>query len=198
MIEELHCMIDLETLSTRANAVIVEVGYSLFETQGSGVNQSGRWNLRLEEQIDSVHMLRDVSTSTLMWWLDQSKEAQESAFKGLPKYTIQEFLAEFQEVIPWHNIQAVWCKGLTFDLPMLEDLHKQYGKLVPWHYRTPRDMRTLTWLAGMSSADHVKPTLAHSAESDCIAQAQTVQMALKKLEGMQEALHPFKTYGENA
>ena len=182
MNSEIHLMIDLETLSTRANAVIVEVGYAIFETTADVVNQSGRWNLRLEEQIDSVHMLRDVSTGTLLWWLDQSKEAQESAFKGLPKYTIEEFLTQFKEHIPWYNIQAVWCKGLTFDLPMLDDLHKQYGKAVPWHYRTPRDMRTLTWLAGMNSADHVKPTLAHSAESDCIAQAQTVQIALKKLE----------------
>lgn len=185
MTPELHLMLDLETLSTRANAVILECGYAVFETNGEGAQQSGRWNLRLEEQIDSVFMLRDISTGTLQWWLNQSKEAQDGAFRGMPKFTIQEFLAAFRHEIPWHNIQAVWCKGLDFDLPMLEDLHKQYGENVPWHYRMPRDMRTLTWLAGISSADHVKPTLAHSAESDCIAQVKTVQMALKRIEAWQ-------------
>lgn len=198
MTPELHLMLDLETLSTRANAVILEVGYAIFETHVNAVNSSGCWRLRLEEQIDSVHFLRDISASTLVWWTEQSDEARANAFKSIPRVSIAEFLDEFQSQIEWHNIQGVWSHGLAFDVPILDDLHKQYGKVVPWHYRTPRDTRTLFWLAGMSSADFVQPTLKHSAEADAIAQAETVQLALKKMNGMHQAFDHVSRHGWNA
>lgn len=199
MLEELHIMIDLETLSTRANAAILEVGYAVFETQGNGINESGVWKLSLQDQL---HMgssdQRAVDGDTLAWWVMQEEAARMNAFRSLPRIPPLSFLHEFQERIQWHNIQGVWSHGLGFDVPIVEDLHRQYQKLVPWHYKTPRDTRTLFWLAGMTSADMQPALLKHSAEHDAIAQALTVQMALKKLAGREVAAAHVEQFGWNA
>lgn len=179
MTPELHIMIDLETLSLRSNAVILEVGYAIFETNADGVQSSGSWSLFGQPQMDSG---RICDMGTIEFWIEQSSEAQKAVFKRLPKFTVEGFIREFDEQIPWHNIQAVWAKGLHFDIPKLEDLYNKHGRHIPWHYRTPRDLRTLTWLAGMTSADYVKPLLAHSGEADAVAQALTVQLALRVLQ----------------
>lgn len=183
MLEELHIMLDLETLSTRMNAAIIEVGYALFETQGSVVNQSGVFSLYIQPQMD-VH--RRVDMGTLEFWIDQKADTQQAVFKRLPKLHIHDFITQFRDQIQWHNIQGVWSHGAGFDIPILEDLHAQYGQICPWTRKLPRDTRTLFWLAGMHSGDYIKPEIAHSAEHDAIAQALTVQMALKKLGGQHE------------
>lgn len=176
MQEELHLMVDLETLGLKSSCVIMEVGYAIFETQANQINSSGVWKLHIQDQNQ-----RTVDGGSLAWWSEQSDEARSNAFRSLPRISPISFLHEFAEQIDWHNIQGVWSHGLGFDIPILEDLHRQYGKLVPWHYRTPRDTRTLFWLADLSKTDWVDATLKHSAEADAIAQALTVQRALKKL-----------------
>lgn len=184
MIEELHIMIDTETLSLASDAVVLSVGYAIFETHASTIQSSGCWNLRLRDQLKN----RDVSEDTLVeFWMKQSPEARELAFLRLPKMRPIEFMWDFRDTIPWQNIQGVWCKGLHFDVPILESLYRQNEETIPWHYRTPRDLRTLTWLAGMHSGDYVKPTIAHSAEHDAIAQALTVQIALKRLQAIAQS-----------
>lgn len=178
MLEELHIMVDTETLSLASDAVVLSVGYALFETHATSIQRSGVWNLRLKDQLKN----RDVSEETLCdFWMKQSQEARELAFMQLPKSFPVDFMHEFRDQIPWENITGLWCKGLHFDIPILESLYREQEMLPPWHYRTPRDLRTLTWLAGMHSGDYVKPTIEHSAEHDAIAQALTVQLALKKL-----------------
>lgn len=181
MNSELHLMIDLETLSTRPNAAILEVGYAIFETAAETIQQSGSWKLDLQDQLWPEQAPRHVEGSTLAWWSEQSDDVRANVFRGMPRVPVPDFLRQFREWIDWHNIQGVWSHGLGFDVPIMEDLHKQWNRVTPWYYRTPRDTRTLFWLAGMSSADMVPATLKHSAEADAIAQALTVQIALKKL-----------------
>ena len=181
MLEEVHIMIDTETLSLASDAVVLSVGYAIFETHATGVQRSGAWNLRINDQLKK----RSVSEETLCdFWIKQPQEARELAFLGL-KVRPLEFMWQFRE-LDWENITGVWCKGLHFDVPILESLYRAHEEVVPWHYRTPRDLRTLTWLAGMHSADYVKPEIAHSAEHDAIAQALTVQKALKRIEEAKE------------
>lgn len=176
MQQELHIMIDIETLGTRANTVVGEVGWAVFETHANTVNYSGSWHLNMQEQVGK----RSIHISTLVWWSEQAEEARRNLFSR-NYVSVETFLNEFLNGISWHNIQGVWSHGLGFDVPILEDLHKQYGKVVPWHYRTPRDTRTLFWLTDLPKTEFVEPTLKHSAEADAIAQAMTVQRALKRL-----------------
>jgi hypothetical protein len=179
MTSELHIMLDLETLSTRANAIILEVGYAIFETGGEWIQESGCWKLNWGMQVGARHLNQE----TFDWWMRQSDEAFKGAFAGDERTSPIAFINEFglNGRIPWHNLTGVWSHGAGFDIPILDDLHTQHGHRVPWHYRTPRDTRTLFWLADMSQADMFPPTLKHSAEADAVAQAVSVQRALKKL-----------------
>lgn len=182
MKHELHVMLDIETLSTRANAIILEVGFALFETGSDGVNENSAWRLDLTEQFRNRHF----ALGTFEWWLERSDAARRAAFLGAPRVSIPDFLSDFCIHIPWHNVTGVWSHGAGFDIPILDDLHKQHNRVVPWHYRTSRDTRTVFWLAGMNASDMVKSELAHSAESDAVAQALSVQKALRILDGMDE------------
>lgn len=181
MLEELHLMVDLETLATSNRAVVASAGWALFETQGSVVNMSGGWAIELKYQLKGQHQ-REVSEPTLCdFWMKQSDAARELTFCSGNKISVSDFLIAFENEIPWHNITGIWSHGLDFDLPILGDLFGMYDMPVPWGRRTPRDTRTLFWLAGIGKEDLIKPEIAHSAEHDAIAQALTVQLALKKL-----------------
>lgn len=90
-----------------------------------------------------------------------------------------ESLEDFSHSIAWKDIKGVWSHGLNFDIPILVSLFAAYKQREPWHYRTPRDTRTMMMLAGI---DKVRATdVKHSAEHDAIAQALTMQDCFQKL-----------------
>ena len=178
-----HIMIDLETLSTRMNAVIIEVGYCLFEPTGDGVDFSATFRLDVEEQIDTG---RSMTWKTIQWWMKQDEAARMKIAdpQGYEIFGIEAFLDEFSNVIPWGSIEGVWSHGAGFDIPILTDLYASAGLKEPWHYRTPRDTRTLFSLSPM---EMVPATMKHSAEADAIAQALTVQKSFKALQAKESS-----------
>ena len=70
-------MIDLETLGTVANSIILSIGAVKFDLNSNHIADDGFY---ASISIDSnLHAGRQLSESTLLWWLDQSKEAQASS-----------------------------------------------------------------------------------------------------------------------
>lgn len=177
----MEMMIDLETLSTKVNAVIVECGWCLFDLEPSFIHSSGSLCLSVEEQLE---MGRDINYDTLKWWLMQSEEARKKLCAPSDIYSVKEFLVYLHDAFNWKaDIEGVWSHGLTFDLPILSHLFAQMKMKEPWHYKTPRDTRTMLWL---SPVDFVPATIKHSAEADAIAQAMTMQNSWKKLKGLED------------
>ena len=74
----------------------------------------------------------------------------------------------------------LWSHGPAFDPPILAEAYHAVGLPVPWHYRAPRDTRTLFDVAGIE--DHSAWLAQHSGEarvqhhalSDAICQARAV------------------------
>jgi len=186
---ELHAMIDLETLSLGTKAIVTEVGLVLFDPYNNGMlGGSHSWLLQMKPQM------RQHDIETWQWWLEQSDEARKKmAVRDKDRMPIDHFFEHFGH-INWADIKGVWANGLNFDVPILTSFFTDFGREVPWHYRTPRDYRTICWLADLPKDQQVKPALAHSAESDAIAQALTVQRAFAKIHGWKErALEPNYT-----
>ena len=166
-----HLMIDLETLSLRNNAIIMQIGWALFDPNiMGGVNDSGAFSLNPKEQMK---IGRELDYSTFEWWMKQTYPAREALLKHVSADTMPELLDAFVSHFEWEKIEGVWANGILFDLAILVNLFEQYDRDVPWHYRSPRDFKTLRALR-----PHVqgpKPAIAHSAEHDAIAQAIQVQ-----------------------
>lgn len=134
-------------------------------------------------------LIRDPET--VQWWNDQSPEAQ-AAFAN--PVDLRDACIKFAE---WLSITAnydgwaaehgtgqhvrLWANGPQFDCSILEAVFHAVGLPVPWHYRAPRDFRTITDAAGMTREEYCNYGTDHNALDDAIAQAMTICEAYKRL-----------------
>lgn len=168
-------MIDLETLSTRPNAVILQIGAVAFDPSMYGrVGPSFAVNVDIQSCLD---MGLVISGDTLMWWMDEDrKRALQSIVAGYPPRHLAGALDLFNDWVRSLEFDAVWANGAAFDFPIIENAYRATGLAAPWTHRQVRDMRTLRAL--YPDIDRVEPTLPHNAVSDARAQALFVQSVL--------------------
>lgn len=138
---------------------------------------------------------------TAQWWSEQSDEAQ-AAFAD--PVDLREALRQFgkwlRSVSPLQDYYDIgehdrrfpddirlWSHGSAFDPPILAAAYQAVGLPVPWHYRAPRDTRTIFDAAGIDDHSawlnqHPGPLgLQHHALDDAICQARAVCGAWERL-----------------
>ena len=171
----LHAMIDLETLGTRPDGVILSVGGVKFDPNGTRIIDEFHYKLNVDEQQERG---RSVDPGTVEWWGNQSPDVIESAFGLEGRTPVDEFLEEFKR---WCvGADAYWAQGPTFDMCMLENMYVQYGKNYPWAFWKVRDSRTLFSIMPKDPRKELNFD-AHNALEDCRAQAKCVQHSLRTL-----------------
>jgi len=134
---------------------------------------------------------------TIDWWNDQSEEAQ-AAFANPVElrdacFKFGEWLRDFDKEFPYYYVTGeketysdnirLWANDPHFDVSILDAVYRAVGLPVPWHYRAPRSMKTITDAAGMTR-DDFKPFeygTYHNALDDAISQAMIVCEAYKRL-----------------
>lgn len=175
-----HLMIDLETLSTASNAVVTQLGWAVFDDEVvDDVLSFGLLHFDVETQIKAG---LKVDWSTIAWWLDQDRAAQQSLLNQarlLPSEALDNFT---NSTYGSHNISAVWSHGACFDIIIMENLFNKASRKIPWDFRSIRDTRTLFDLAKPSLV-WAQNEIKHNAMYDACAQAKTVQRAMKIVKG---------------
>lgn len=172
-------MIDLETLHTNPDCVVLTIGAVRFDPYGTGVVEKLELRPTIEDQTEVYN--RSISDDTIRWWGEQSIEAQEEAFgeeNRIPFAECMEILYKFC----W-NRRAVWSNGAPFDLVVMENAWRQTSDKpnpIPWPFWSMRDTRTLYEIARVSLKDGGNVT-SHKAVDDAERQAIVVQQAYKKL-----------------
>lgn len=162
-------MIDLETLGTSADAVIMSIGAVKFDLAKGVIDDAGFY---ASISIDSnLELGRGISESTVIWWMQQAKDAQ--AVFHEPKLHLREGLEQFTEWLG-SNKHNVWGNGPTFDLGKLAHAFKQVGWDHPWEFWNERCVRTYRALPGAKAIPKVTPTIAHHGMWDAHAQAQHI------------------------
>lgn len=126
-------MFDIETLDVADTAVVLQVGYVVFE--GELTIRQRSFNLDAQEQLDGG---RSVAWSTLEWWFKQSDDARKSVSGG-SSYKMDAFMTSFAEAVK--DVELIWAKG-SFDFQIVENMYRGAGKKAPWRYSQPRDLRT--------------------------------------------------------
>lgn len=125
---------------------------------------------------------------TVKWWSEQSAEAQAAfadpvdlsdaliSFSGWFHGTVNRDIERI-------NTIKIWANDPQFDVSILSEVFHAVGLPVPWHYRAPRSLRTITEAAGMTRDDFAAFNFgtAHNALDDAIAQAGIVCEAYKRL-----------------
>lgn len=172
-------MIDIESLHTNPDCVILTIGAVRFDPRGDGVVEKLELRPTIEDQTEIYN--RSINEDTIAWWSQQSPEAQEEALGDrdrVPFVDCMETLYKFC----W-NRNAVWSNGAPFDLVVMEHAWRQTSSRVvpiPWQFWTMRDTRTLYENAGVKLKDGGHVT-SHKAVDDAERQAIVVQQAYQKL-----------------
>jgi len=163
-----HVMIDLETLGTTADAVIMSIGAVKFDLESNAIDDAGFYASISIESNQSYG--RVIDEGTLLWWLNQSAEARQVFTE--PKQSLDAGLAALSDWLG-HNKRYVWSNGASFDIPMLEHAYRKLGWEAPWEFWNSRCVRTYK---SLPCADRVaKPANDHNALRDAVNQARYVQ-----------------------
>ncbi|AQN32313.1 exodeoxyribonuclease VIII [Pseudoalteromonas phage PHS21] len=132
-------MIDIETLSTEQDAAIISIAAVYFNPETGAIGDDFYTNVNLQSNINAG---RNISASTLLWWMQQEKSAQEQVFSlnhTAPK--LSDSLKLFIEFFKNDSLK-VWGNGATFDMTILESAFKRCKLTTPWKFWNIRDVRT--------------------------------------------------------
>lgn len=162
-------MIDLETLGTTADSVILSLGAVKLDLDSGVIDDEGFYrSVSIESNLDYK---RRISEATMLWWFKQPAAAQEVFHE--PKESLSTTLIEFSDWIGDETF-LVWSNGADFDLPMLAHAYTQTQVAIPWKFFNSRCFRTYKNLPGAKDI-RVPPTgIKHNALSDAYQQAQNV------------------------
>lgn len=170
-------MIDLETLDVLPTATILTIGAVKFDPMGDELDEAKMEKFYVKVDIDSCDALgMTVSPSTVEWWGQQSKAAQDDAFDPNGRIPIEQALNELYKFC-W-GAKRAWSHGVGFDLIILENYFRKVEKAVPWKFWEMRDTRTLFDIG--INPERAAVT-AHNALADAYDQALGVQRVYRTL-----------------
>ena len=185
-----HIMLDLETLGTRADAVILSLGAVKFDLTSGKIDDQGFY---ASISIDSNQELgRHIQEDTLLWWLKQDIAAQ-SVFHE-DKITLPQALEDFGDWVGTGDYE-VWSNGADFDIPMLAHAYAQIQMEAPWKFWASNCLRTYKKLPGAKAIAGAVPFsgVKHNALADAFHQAQVTQAIHAGIFGKAvAAANPFK------
>lgn len=178
-------MIDIETMSTKPEALVLTIGATEFSLGDSPKCDNPTHFYAAVCKKDSERLGRHVEQSTLEWWEKQSKAAQEAAFNApnaVPLKTALEGLIQYCILVRERHPSGklhVWGNDPTFDTVILERSFEAVGLPEPWKYFETRSCRTYDsigeTLGFRKKRDLPRTGVHHNALDDCIYQAEVVK-----------------------
>lgn len=159
-----HVMVDIETLSTRVAARVLQVAAVVFTSKG--IVDARSWSLN---QYQQPH--RHIEISTLDFWLKTNPTRLAELTKGASQ--IEMVVEEFAKLNEKYSPTGWWAHSPSFDMMILDDLFRGVKGKSPWTHRNCFDTRTLSLVSGKKMVK-AEETLQHDALHDARAQAEWV------------------------
>jgi hypothetical protein len=169
----IHYMLDLETLSTQPDAVVLSIGMVAFTSRSNDIINSFYQRVSLDDQISRG---ATVDASTLDWWAAQPDEARTEALSGgsdrcSPWDAMARLTGFFDEQRPAAADLRVWANAPSFDCVILRRMASRANQHpIPWTYREERCYRTIRENYP-SSEPSARTNCAHRAIDDAMFQA---------------------------
>lgn len=172
-------MVDIETLGNTANPVIVQIGACFFDRSTGHVSDTFKINIDPQSCVDRG---LEMTADTVMFWLKQSKEAQDSItadgqglYKGLTM-----FKDWVESIAPNPKKVNVWCHS-SFDFPALNNAFKKLRVEPPWMFWSSKDLRTLVDMSKVNIFTIKREGSYHDALDDCLHQVVYAVRCMKAL-----------------
>lgn len=139
-----HVMIDIETLGTSADAVVLSIGAVRFAPRPLSEPQPYEefyQVLRVEDQLENG---RTINHDTFKWWMRQGKVGRMAiAGENVHALYAATVMGELNNFTP-DDVAGVWGNGSDFDNAILQHLNGQFGLPPLWPFWTNRCFRTFT------------------------------------------------------
>ncbi len=139
------CMLDLETLGTRAGCPILSIGACFFKRQGGRLGPTFH---AIASTYSQEKLGLKADPATVAWWQSQPAVAKALLARceepgALP---LGQALIDFSLWFKQHEKDGVlvWSRGADFDLPILAHAYAACGLPQPWAPFHGRCFRTLT------------------------------------------------------
>ena len=153
-------MIDIETLGTSREALVLQIGWCTFDTSTHQIADKTRLNLYGTEQAH-----RKIDFATAKWWMEQDRVIANEVFNK-PDTTLEDAKDQLKQIA--RISEGVWANPPGFDLAILQSL---FGES-PWSYRKERCFRTVRNLHDPNGKMKPPVNLAkHDALADAVWQA---------------------------
>lgn len=168
-------MLDLETLGTRPDCVILTLGAVKFDSYSLNEPGPGLY-LRIDAD-EQIARGREVQEDTLAWWMKQKEDIRDEALGESDRVSVEEMYRQLNRFLA--GVNNIWAQGPVFDIAILENIYRQYGWPTPWQFWQIRDSRTLFGVHGDPRKKNREGH--HNALADCVYQAQGVQQVYNNL-----------------
>lgn len=182
MLNNLHAILDWETLSTEHYAYPVSYGLVVFSMEDGIISTVGA-NINA---YDMQHLLK-IDPKTVTWWINQPKGVYQNAERTLPLFKA---LAEINGILHDQGVDHLWGHGKEFDVSLFHDYLSLYPDFV-WEpmdgaeFWATRDTRTLFDM--FPEIPRHKATISHDPIADAEAEALTIIDCFKRMKELRDA-----------
>lgn len=180
-------MLDLETLSTKQSANVIQISAVTFDLTNDNFS-----DIRTFNQCCELSSERTTDQDTLAWWNETNHDLLANLLRdgaGCDQLTavhnFQHWIFELQNE---YNMVYVWGNGSTFDNAKIENMCEQYKLKYPVNYKCNMDLRTLIRVAGITTnlgEDYLKDIAfegdEHNALDDCKHQIKIAHRCINEM-----------------
>ncbi len=192
-----NCMVDLETLGTRAGCTIMSIGAVMFDPESRTLG--AKFYVTINRKSCAAHGLHE-DPKTLEWWGNQSHEARKifDEVSSSNSWGLPTALNSFRHYLRDHGAERVkvWGNGADFDNAILQSAWAAAYPVnnVPplWDHWDNRCYRTLKGLA--PNCKMLRVGTYHHALDDAISQAHHAIDLFREL-GLTKVVKPVSAWG---
>lgn len=176
-------MLDIETLSTENDAVIVQISAVQFNPITGETYRTFDVNIDPQTAID---LGLNVSASTTKFWLSQSKEAIDSVFNKIA-VSLHEALIGLKIFIISCSSSSdkvdtrIWGNGPSFDCSKIKSSYVALKLPLPWLYFNERCVRTIVACDSSYKKNTPFTGIKHYGLDDCKHQIKYISEGLNAL-----------------
>lgn len=184
-----HMMVDIETLSTKPNSVILSIAAVEFDIQTGEIGEKFHTSIDTKSCFE-LGMVQEQST--LDWWAEKSEEAKAVTFIG--DSSIQQALIDLANFFDRNPIRySTWANSPSFDLVILKNAYDAVGDVAqvtaqqkenggtPWIFRQENCVRTLSNRFPEIKKNTPNVGNEHNALDDCLFQIAYLCKLYKKM-----------------
>ena len=182
-----NIMLDLETLSSDSNALVLSIGAVAFDPESSELGEKFYVELT-DDTAEQQKRGRVVSGRTVQWWMQQDVQARllfsEHPQPGVHRCDTYSGLAKFSSFVAangGYENALIWGNGADFDNIVLGNLYEAFDKNKPWSYSANRCYRTMKNLGTGAPKKATREGVHHNALDDAVTQAVHLQEIFKHL-----------------